>query len=101
MPTSCESIALRSSTSGNSTMKVAFQLLPSGISGLYASSSSLIPSASKIFSIRSISWIWYCIVRRSSKYSAAFVPRLRRRFFLCSSTFSRKAGRASAYCSRL
>jgi hypothetical protein len=66
---------LRSCTSGYSISIVAFQLLPSGTNGAYASISPTIPSSSKIFSMCSISWIWRRIVFSSSKSTLMCSPR--------------------------
>src|SRR5574340_317986 len=57
------------------------------------------PCGSKMRSRRSISCTWYCMVSRSSKYSAACSPMGRRRCFLCSMTRVRKISRVRAYCS--
>src|SRR5262245_31211324 len=91
----------RSSASGNSSRNVTFQLLPSGISGLYASSSSWMPCASKMRSTRSISCTWYWIVTWSSKHQVAFGPTWTMRSRLCSSTLLRNSLRPAEYCSRL
>jgi hypothetical protein len=58
MPFSRASARLRSSTSVYSISIVTLKFRPSGMSGLYASSSPRMPSSSKIRSMRSISWTW-------------------------------------------
>src|SRR5690606_18353678 len=54
---------------------------------------------SKMRSMRSISWTWYCIVSRSSKYRLRLEPSDTRRGFLCSITRARNSPRRRAYCS--
>src|SRR5579859_6372284 len=59
------------------------------------------PAASKMRSARSISCTWYCMVSRSSNSSVRCGPMCRVRARLWAMSFSRKAGRSRAYCSRL
>src|SRR5215475_13785966 len=52
-------------------------------------------------SARSISWIWYWMVIRSSNSHITFGPTATLRERLCSSACARIAGRSREYCSRV